>query len=338
MTHNFSDESRLDFWRRADNLPTHEGPFKAEYDQLIASIESSPAALHKESLDGDAAVATNILSFQLDPGTNKSASYHSTKRTMAQICAYTTANKDVFGQQQTKLLLAIDPDTSNSDMLRLQLSPDGLITNIDNPTQTFGDSDMDKNLLATCIARLGDELHTQQRDYEQQKAERKARLVKAGSAIAIVGALGAGTFFGIKHWYFEPKARAEAARTAYDNAHHVLSGTSVASAGTKVATLPKQSFENIPDLRDGDSLLSPRVIEVYGNDCAELTGDFTENFHLVAALKSGDPLEGSNVGVVTDPKGTRIEICLVGQKSPVDSDNDAKSSQLAIQLRPLSEK
>lgn len=315
-------------WGPTPPLPEQRGAFASEYDRLYDLFMTNTGVLGKEEINGEKVLLAPVCKFSYS--ITNDVPRRST--TDGEVSGYITAPRRVFGVRDSSITLAIDPHSrlQDSSPIHLKLSSDGIVVNIDTPNIDFGTTEQEKEILRSATDQLGNELsdlHRQERD----KSDHRKRIIKKTGALLVTGFLiSGGTALAFKRFYLDPKYEAFAQRVIYDNQHHSLPGKAEAIS-SKVTTMPASQFNIIPAMADGDSLQSPRTIDVLGNKCSEVDVSIAPGAEIVSALAEGDALDGSSIVVVANGSD-KLEVCMFGQDSP--GSNHTESSKLALQFVP----
>lgn len=296
-----------------------EGPFADTYTQLLQTLQTNEDALEGTKLDGEAELRTPAINFP----------YFAASGESLQARVFVGVDKKGFKNKESDLplLLAVDPDTSDSALSRFQLMPDGVLTNVDNTEQDVEDMPDMKALLKKTVEQLESQLSFDHQAHLDRRHTIRNRTAGTVATLGVLSFVAAGVYAGLEHWKFGPERQRAAERHAYDTERHELPGQAIAAPVAKAASMPAIDFSKIPAIHKGDTLFNPRTVDVTGNDCTSVSAGLPAGYEIVAALPEDDPLRGTNYSVAV--KGTHeLEICLSGLGSSVDD----TTSKLAVQV------
>lgn len=172
------------------------------------------------------------------------------------------------------------------------------------------------------------------RDAEFQteiKRERTRKVVRGlswvtGTAVVLSGA-AVGGYYAWSKYVDEPAKAENARRLAYDAEKHTIDSQTIELDDQRLLVIPSDEFSEIPSFRSGDSLESPRTIEVDGEFCATVTVDDLEDKDLKIGVSDYNPIgEYPVIAYATD---NQLNICFTDKPDEAPTGDDAK---IAIQL------
>lgn len=321
------NETAAELWTRTNEI---SGDFTKNYSSLQTTFDEFGRGLVHSEIGGDKVLQTEVLS------TLRNGAHPELYGNVSRVFAYKRLGVfEPYKEPDQNFYLFLEQGSGLKS--RFQLTPDGFLTDMDEPDgaslECLNNSGLNKrevdNLCALIRRYTSDK--SSERQLEDNRRSKKRRAI--ATTVIAATAVASATYAGLNYWVFEPHHRAEVARHDYDAAKHNLQGTEFIVNGQKVKVLDKAEFNKIPDYKDGDSLASPRTIEVQGNDCVNIDNVDSAGQQLAVALPEGDPLVGSDVSAANTDSNT-LQICLYGQDSPQDWLEEPHKSQLAVQLRP----
>jgi hypothetical protein len=328
MTQIPDNESAPMLWERGANLPNRKGEYESQYHDLFTTLRDNRAVLERDVIDGRRVPATRVVDFAYTGSTVDSEPVTKTARAFA----FLETTRNVFDEKETNIFLALDPDISDPAMFRLKLSPDGFMTKLADDFTELGEDLPDKSLVDRAISQLRNSLLIRMDERIEKRSRRNRKIISTVGSLAALAVVGGGTWLGLKHWVFDPRHREAAARSQYDAERHVLPGGHAKIDSTEISALSKAEFSQIPEMKEGDDLRSPRTIEILGNACTTLQVQYGAGDELSAAFRVGDPLLGSDFSVARG--GSReLIVCVTGVESHDNDDSGTDDkSRLAIQI------
>lgn len=303
-----------DLWSRPERLAAKNqpGPLYDEAQRLSRLMSSERKRLVKES---DAA-GTRLKRPEIAYKT-----FDDDGKTVTQLVEAHVVKGD------PNIYLAYDSDSSNDEMTRYSITPDGMITNIDMYSDPIDPKSEEFALIKRAMEVVARAMEDDQRDREYRLERRKRTAARTVSAIGAFGLAASSVTFAFNRLVLEPRRDEQDRRDAYDSQNYALPGEAVPIDTYDFGELSRGDFAAIPKRRDGEPLTHPRVVEIDStNGCVDIDAKATYSEELVAAAQVGDELLDYTYQIDTSQDG--ITLCVV--------DNHV-GGNIAIQSRPTSE-
>lgn len=337
-------ESELDFIRRAESLPVVVGPYHELTDKLVGVVEASPDALVPlpGSVDNQRLTSPQVT-FQYDQTeglTHNGYARMAGGKTAKALLRRSIDASGAFDEQCVGYELLFDDDVASHEAFIFSLTADGYIEGATVDAKEFLGTEKGSQLICTALEKLTQDIDRRQagiiRERDEKaymKRERRHRIIsrtaKSVGGLVTAAAVTAGGIWGYHHFITEPRQERARAEKLYDSQHHILQGEGLQLQRTIVSEMPKADFEMAPDYEEGDTLASPRIIDIQGDSCKTLDHiKPTANQRLFAAVTKDSKLASSIVTAATNEDG-QLRICLDGP------DTGRNEKELAVQLRQL---
>lgn len=316
----FLNEDPVDFWKRPEL--EQSGAFAEGAKVLEGALAKYKGHLQPAIIDSNEVLQSPNVVFQND--------YTGRKKNppTAKACAF-------IDRRTNKTYFALDPDTSNPEMHRFEVTSSGHLLNLDKFDgfgESFGSADKDIQLFSAAVGKIKQSLYSAECRERDRQAGRRRTIARWTIGVTAISLIGGGTALGLKEWYFDPRAEDKAARQAFDAEEHVLDTQPVPIQSREVEAIPSSDFDEIPEFKEDDNFRSPRTIEIEGNDCETEKISTKPGDTVRVGLEEGDPLIGSTIGVSVDDDRKYVTICLMGPDSPEGDNGGAEKSELAVQV------
>jgi hypothetical protein len=169
----------------------------------------------------------------------------------------------------------------------------------------------------------------QERLRNRREIRQKVTRVLGGTsiALAIVSGVGIGGYFAWSGLIDGPGKEDDARRAAYDSENNVIDSEGIELDDQKLTALPEEVFDEIPSYRGGDSLESPRVVDLDSTGCAEVEIEDLAGKTLRVAVSEFNPLGALSV-VAYETDGA-LNVCTTEDPSDTMTSSDLK---IALQL------
>lgn len=301
------------------------GPFKSNADSLRSILSTHERMLSTTPTSEGLKPGTDVINFSYHYNDTRSDFSYGT-RMEGQVGAYIDVTEGLEGEE-TRLVVALDPDVSNSEMHRFVVELDGHVTDLDDTEADLSQDALFKRAFTDGIQAI--DKHYKDIIYQKQhrRLTIRNRFFKTTGALIGVAGLATGGTYLVQEKIIEPREEEKAARVQFDSEGHVLPGDTLAIESIEPGELPKGAFDDIPEFKDGDDISSPRTIDVTMNTCNDIDVSPAPGQELAVAIREGSIFINSKVTAKINDEG-KIDICVTDSGS-----ESTEEEQVAVQLR-----